>query len=81
MSPDEMAVPIGRIPPPESDLWSHRWHRDRVQREWSDAHDAAERAWNEWIRTPGEASYRRFRSAADREDRAQDALARVRRRR
>ena len=45
---------------------------------WRDAHDDAGAAYRRWVgeRTPG--AYAAYRAAQDREDAAQDALARVR---
>jgi len=53
------------------------WRSDPLYCAWSDAHETAELAWRTWRESPGEAAYLSFRAAADREDAAQDAMARV----
>ena len=44
---------------------------------WSEAHVDAELAYQHWVADRGEAAYAAYRAAADREDAAQDELARA----
>jgi hypothetical protein len=44
---------------------------------WSDAHEEAEHAYGLWSRTGTSDEYAVYRAAQDREDAAQDALART----
>jgi hypothetical protein len=77
MNHEDIAVPIGRLPlSPDGPVDQLR--SDPRYCAWSQAHEASEWALQEWFRTPGRESYLRFRSAADREDCAQDALAAAR---
>jgi hypothetical protein len=44
---------------------------------WSDAHEEAEGAWRTWRSEGGRDAYLAYRAAVDREDAAQDALAKA----
>jgi hypothetical protein len=44
---------------------------------WSDAHEEAEEAYGQWRLRGGAMRYSAYRAAQDREDAAQDALARA----
>jgi hypothetical protein len=48
---------------------------NEVYAAWSDAHEDAELAYRQWLRSVHPGDYAVYRAAQDREDAAQDALA------
>ena len=74
MSAHELKVLLDQVPDTR-ELVLHRAGSDwALYTAWSDAHEEAEAAYDQWRRLGGRARYCAYRAAQDREDAAQDAL-------
>jgi hypothetical protein len=77
MSAHDLKVLLDQVPDTR-ELIVRRLHRNAEHAAWRDAHEEAGAAYLAWRALPTREAYAAYRAAQDREDAAQDTLARAR---